>query len=63
MSVAAELRRRIEDTNALIARHREALELPSASPLEAKSLKVNIRSLEKLLKRLEEELSDESIAD
>jgi len=54
MSAIQELQVRLQSTNALIARYRETLELPTTTPLEAKALRVNMKALENLAKRLED---------
>lgn len=53
MSAIQELQVRLQSTNALIARYRETLDLPSTTPIEAKALRINMRALEALAKRLE----------
>lgn len=55
MTAIHELQVRLQSTNALISRYREALDLPATSPLEAKALKLNMRFLQNLAKRLEAE--------
>lgn len=63
MSAIQELQIRLQSTNALIARYRETLELPTISPLEAKALKLNMRSLQNRAKRLEEEFLEHAAAE
>lgn len=55
MSAIKELQIRLQGTNALIALYQETLELPTTTPLEAKALRINMRSLQNLAKRLEVE--------
>lgn len=63
MSAIRELQIRLQSTNALIARYRETLELPTTTPLEAKALKVNMRSLQNLAERLEAEFMEHAAAE
>jgi hypothetical protein len=63
MSAIQELQIRLQGTNALIARYRVALDLPTTTPLEAKALKLNMRALQNLATRLETEFLEHAAAE
>lgn len=63
MSALQELQIRLQDTNALIARYRTTLEIGTPSPVEAKALRVNMKSLQNLARKLEDEFLDHAAAE